>query len=682
MSRPDATAIIVPGRSSVLLLVAAYVVALLPFLPELPITLTMLIAAALIWRIMVIRTRSRPVAGWLRLLLTFGALGVVLLEYGLLWGRWAATALLCVMTAAKLTESFRLRDARIVAALCLFLVSVRFLFSQELPLLLYMLVTCGLALAAMQQLQVDEDRALAGAADTGDRSVAPSLKSAAVLILLACPFALLMFVLFPRLSTPMWGIPETALDGRTGISEQMSPGSIVSLYIDDSPAFRVEFDGPPPPPEQRYWRGPVLWRLDGQTWKRAWVSNRPAPRVPSAGPSALDYTVVQEPTEQHWLSALDYPARWPADAMLSADYELVRKDPVTAVIRYRLTSQPDFIDSPRLMAVYRQLGLELPPGSNPRTRALASQLRAQYPDDRALIDAVLDWFRTEAFYYSLQAPPLGRDMADEFLFDLRTGYCEYYASAFAILMRAAGIPTRIVTGYQGGYWHENGQYLLIRQSDAHAWNEVWLQGSGWVRVDPTAAVAPGRILNGSRDALPGSGRGVMSDWLWRMRNRLDLLQHLWNRWVLGFDAERQQQMFRRIGIDELPAWLHALLLAGAALGALLPVLYLALRARVGVEPPAVRAWHRLLERLRRRGIELPPGVTPLELSRHVHEKLGDESGFRDLCEAYNVYRYGHEDWTEAQQQALARRLNRWRMPGSKGTLASERRSKQQNRQHS
>ena len=192
--------------------------------------------------------------------------------------------------------------------------------------------------------------------------------------------------------------------------------------------------------------------------------------------------MLQEPTERRWLFALDYPATWPADAQLSVDYELVRDEAVTSVIRYRIASQPDFIDTPRLMEVYRRIALELPEGSNPRTREFARALRAEYADDRALVDAVLNWFRSEPFFYSLEAPPLGRNGADEFLFDLRVGYCEYYASAFAILMRAAGIPTRIVTGYQGGYWQQGADYLLVRQSDAHAWNEVWLDGQGCVPI--------------------------------------------------------------------------------------------------------------------------------------------------------------------------------------------------------
>ncbi len=654
----------VPSPLAVGLTIAAFLLALTPHLGNMPRGLIALVLAAAAWRAAAAVYAWQPPGLLLRGLLTFGGLGLVILEFGTFWGRRAATVLLCVMLAAKLTEMFRLRDARVVASLCFFLIATRFLFSQELPLLIYLIVACWFAFAALMQIQRDED-AQAGPSmndsPQGTIGLRPILVGAAGLVAVAVPFALVLFTLFPRLGSPLWGMPDNALDGRTGISEEMSPGSIVSLFIDDSPAFRVEFDDAVPPPDQRYWRGPVLWRLDGQTWKRVYFSNRPATEFPAADNAPYRYTVLQEPTERRWLFALDYPAIWPADAQLSVDYELVRDEAVTAVIRYRIASQPDFVDSPRLMEVYRRIALELPEGSNPRTRELARALRAEYADDAALVDAVLDWFRREPFFYNLEAPPLGRNGADEFLFDLRVGYCEYYASAFAILMRAAGIPTRIVTGYQGGYWQEGADYLLVRQSDAHAWNEVWLEGQGWVRVDPTAAVSPERIIDGARTALPAARGWRGMEWIYGLRNRFDRIQHLWNRWVLGFNAERQQRMLDRFGLDDLPPGLYAVLMLAVAALALLPLMRLLQRARMRADfGPLTHAWARLLKRLRRAGLDAPGSMTARELAESLAPRLDNGSEFRALTEAYSLQHYGPPDYNDRALATLLEKLRRWR----------------------
>lgn len=655
------------GALSVLgvwLTIAAFVVALLPHLGNMPPGLILLVFVAAAWRALAAVRGWGPPGLLLRVVMTFGGLGLVVLEFGTFWGRRAATVLLCVMLAAKLTEMFRLRDARLVASLCFFLIATRFLFSQELPLLIYLLVGCWIAFTALVQLQRDEDAPAAPAQSGVPRNLTlrPLLLGGAALVAVALPFALVLFMLFPRLGSPLWGVPDNALDGRTGISEEMSPGSIVSLFIDDSPAFRVEFDDAVPPPDERYWRGPVLWRLDGQTWKRVYFSNRPATDIPAPDDAPYRYTVLQEPTERRWLFALDYPAMWPADAQLSVDYELVRDEPLTSVIRYRIASQPDFIDTPRLMEVYRRIALELPEGSNPRTREFARTLREQHADDRELVDAVLAWFSREPFFYSLEAPPLGRNGADEFLFDLRVGYCEYYASAFAILMRAAGIPTRIVTGYQGGYWQDGADYLLVRQSDAHAWNEIWLEGQGWVRVDPTAAVSPERIMDGARTALPAARGWFGSEWVFQLRNRFDRVQHLWNRWVLGFNAERQQRMLDRFGLDDLPPGLYAVLMLVAAGLVLLPLIRLLqreLRNSV-VSGPLARAWARMLKRLARAGLAAADSMTPLELAREIGPRLANGGEFQALAQAYSDLRYGPSTPDSEDETRLLTTLRRWR----------------------
>ncbi|MFU8833164.1 MAG: transglutaminase TgpA family protein, partial [Wenzhouxiangella sp.] len=453
-------------------------------------------------------------------------------------------------------------------------------------------------------------------------------------------------VLFPRLAQPIWGLPDQVMDGRTGLSETMSPGSIAELFLDDSPAFRVEFEGQPPPPAQRYWRGPVLWRFDGATWRAAYFSDTVTREPVPVNQSSIRYRVQLEPHERRWLLALDYPVQSNMpESRVTEDYQLVSRHPVTTLSQYDVISTPDFTVSPTLGAAQRMIALNLPPDRNPRTRDHGAALRAQYPDDQDLIDAVLRWFREEEFFYSLSTTPLGRHGADEFLFDLRTGYCEYYASAFAILMRAAGIPTRIVTGYQGGFWNAAGQYLLVRQADAHAWNEVWLEGRGWVRVDPTAAVAPSRIQQGSR-SVGASGRFMIdTDWIRNLRNRYDRVQHLWNRWVLGFDADRQRRLLNRLGLPDMGATGIGLLMISALVLIALPLAFMLLRersSRAGSE--AQRAWRRALTRLRRRGLVKSPAETPLEFAHRVGKDLiAGEPCLARLASMYTEVHYGPPD---------------------------------------
>ena len=647
------------SSATVLIVVAAFLFAALPHLAAMPIWLALAVVAAAAWRASVeVFNLRRP--NWLiRTTLTFGGLALVIMHYGTFWGRRAATVLLCVMIAAKLSEMFRLRDARVVAALGYFLIATQFLFNQELLLFGYLVVGCALVTAALVRIQRDDDSVRVGSGPAFD--TAPAVQNGFVLMLLAVPFALVLFALFPRLSSPLWGMPENALDARTGLADEMSPGNIANLFVDDSPAFRVSFNGPPPPRNQRYWRGPVLWRFDGRTWRRmTYVEREPEARA-LPGPGALAYTVQLEPSERRWLLALDYPLRAPEGARLSADFELVNDSPVTTLKSYDVISHPDFRGASELSQALRNMALNLPEGSNPRTRAHAEQLRRQYPDDRALIDSVLAWFNAEDFFYSLQTAPLGRHGADEFLFDLRVGYCEYYASAFVVLMRAAGIPARIVTGYQGGFWQAADEYLLVRQSDAHAWAEVWLESRGWTRIDPTAAVAPSRIRDGARSVLSDSNGLLSSDWLYQLRNQYDRLQNIWNRWVLGFDAVRQQNLLASLGLDDLSPGVRAVLLVGLAglvLAPLALLLQLATRTLRRIDR-LDRAWLRVRRRLARAGIRPEMGETRLELARRSAPVLANGDDLITLAQEYSSLKYGISGSDDAVRE-FSKKTHRWR----------------------
>ncbi|MCA1779278.1 MAG: DUF3488 and transglutaminase-like domain-containing protein [Xanthomonadaceae bacterium] len=646
------------SRKTVFLVVAAFVVAVLPHLGNMPAWLAAVILLAALWRAAAAYLQMGPPHWLLRIGLTFAGLAAVVLNFGIFWGRRAATVLLCLMMAAKLMEMFRLRDARIVASLCFFLIATQFLFSEKLILIAYLIVGCWLAVVALVQIQRDEDQS---AAPGGTNRPRAAFVEGALMLLMAAPFAIALFTLFPRLGSPLWGVPEQALDGKSGLSDTMEPGSIISLFMDDSPAFRVEFDGAMPERQQLYWRGPVLWSFNGRSWRRLFGSEeRTASRLPASHGATIDYRVQLEPNERNWLFALDYPARWPDDSRVTPDYELIRNQPVTTLTSYRVQSQPDFIDSPELSVGLKQAALQFPDDSNPRTRALALDLRRRHADDRALVDAVLTWFNQEAFFYSLDTVPLGRHGADEFLFDLRSGYCEYYASAFVLLMRAAGIPARVVTGYQGGFWQQSGGYLLVRQSDAHAWAEVWLADQGWVRVDPTAAVSPSRILDGARGALDVRRGWLDVDWVYRLRNQFDRLQHAWNRWVLGYDARRQNEMLSKFGLNGLSLAAQAVLIIVAAALALLPLVWLLTGPLAGFRSrdPLERAWLRLRRRIRKAGISVAAGETPLELARHASSRLANGHELVTLADRYCLARYSSPN--PEQARLIERQTLQWR----------------------
>lgn len=616
--------------------IAAFLFAAAPHLLAMPPLLGAVVVLLCGWRLLAAGKGWRPPPGWLRLLLTVGAIALLAVGFGGLWGRRAATGLLCLMLAAKMLELYRLRDLRMVASVSLFLIATQFLFDESLVYIAYLFGGVLIAIGALLRIQLLE---LGEAIPrSGNRRI---IRDAAFMLLAALPVALILFVSFPRLAEPLWGLPDEVMDGKTGLSDTMSPGSIADLYIDDSAAFRAEFNATPPPPERRYWRGPVLWHFDGDTWERAFLASRtPATKVPP-GPDDSLYTVQLEPHERRWLFALDYPVTTPNEARISLDFQVTRRDPVTTLTEYRMRSNPGFTDMPQLPETLRRLALSLPEDRNPRTREMARQLRERFEDDRALIDHVLDWLREEPFYYSLETAPLGRHGADEFLFDLRRGYCEYYASAFAVLMRAAGIPSRVVTGYQGGYWQEGGQYLLVRQSDAHAWVEVWLAESGWTRVDPTAAVSPARIQSGARVA---TGDATGRDWLRSLQYRYDRLQHLWNAWVLGFDADRQQSMMRFLGLPRLSSTGMALLMVGLLGLTILLLAWAWLKRPAGSRDPVLRAWLSFIRRMRRRGLGPAIGETPLAWAERVAPELAEGEKLRELAENYCLIRYGdHED---------------------------------------
>jgi transglutaminase-like putative cysteine protease len=609
------------------------------------------------WRLLAEFRNWKPMPLIFRVFATVVAVSVLVVTYGGLMGRRAAVSLLVMMLALKLLETFSIRDARIVASLCLFLCATQFLFSQRFAMVFYIVACLLSTLIALMYLHRQEAYLpIHEAPDTG-RSMFTELGFGLRLLLLAFPIGLTMFLLFPRWSSPLWGVPEAALDARSGLSNSMTPGSIQNLFMDDSPAFRATFQGSVPNNVFMYWRGPVFWDFDGQTWQSSYLSrNLPAETKPSLADAQFRYEIQMEPTEQHWIFALDYPAMVPKGTRLTMDYQLVSRRSITQLRIYPMASDPAFQDSPELKNTLLRAALETPVGYNPRTAQMMSEWRAETSSDAEIIRRALAYFNQEEFHYTLNPPLLSRHTVDEFLFETRRGFCEHYASAFTIMMRMAGIPARVVTGYQGGWYSGIGSYVLVRQSDAHAWSEVWIKGTGWTRIDPTAAVAPDRVEQGAMNSLAERRHLLDFEWLMSARNTLDLLQRGWNNWVIAFGADAQSRLFTIFGwgiFDSarlIIAMMSIIMVAGTAIFLLLPFFF---RFRAAREQDAVlKLWQKFIRKLEKAGFTAKPSMGPIELGTLAGAQLEFAANrIEQITELYIRCRYskntdGREKLTE------------------------------------
>lgn len=627
---------------SMLWVIITLVVAAFPQLILMPLPLALACLLPLGWRILAELKSWQPLPPWVRYLAVGLALAALAVAYGGLFGRRASVSLLTVMLALKLLECHRIRDARMVVSFSFFLCSTQFLFTQGLIMPIYGAATVILGLIALAQLQRVEAFSSKPANQPGSAPLLAELGFSLRLLLLALPVCVAFFVFFPRWGTPLWGVPETTLDARSGLSDSMSPGSIENLFMDDSTAFRVEFSGEVPRQSLLYWRGPVFWNYDGSTWSSSFYGrNVLATELPTETATSWRYRVQLEPNERNWLFALDYPTGAPHDARVTLDFQVLQREPVTQLLQYELVSNPQFVDTPQLQKTIEFIALDLPENLNPRTAELMRQWREETPDDAALIRRTLEWFNQEPFHYALNAPLLGSQAIDSFLFDTRTGYCEHYASAFTVMMRMAGIPARVVTGYQGGWYNPSADYFLVRQSDAHAWSEVWLEGSGWTRVDPTAAVSPLRVERGSLDAIDQPRHMLDFSWVRSLRNTMDAMEKNWNTWVIDYNHQSQSKLFEGIGLGQLrPIGLVGILFAilGVLAVILLPIL---LRTRgPSSRDPLQQIWQKFLKRLKKAGFQYRPSQGALELAAAAAVELPEQAAtIHHISDLYNRYRY-------------------------------------------
>ncbi|MFO1196460.1 MAG: DUF3488 and transglutaminase-like domain-containing protein [Burkholderiaceae bacterium] len=627
-------------RRDTLFVMGAILLAVLPHAMHMPWWTTTGFLVLFVWRFGLVMSGRWLPRDSVRWVAAIACTAAVWAHYHTLIGRDPGVALLMLFLGLKLMEMRARRDLHVVVILCFFLLLTSFFYSQTA-------LAAALTVAAVVALLTTMLTMQFGQKELG---IGRRLRTAGTLLAQALPIAALLFVLFPRLPGPLWALPDDEHATRTGLSESMTPGQISDLSQSDEIAFRVRFAAAAPPAERLYWRGPVFGRFDGSTWKALGrpAAPMPLPSVVGQQASLVRYEVTLEPNNRNWLFALDAPVRIDdlpsGSALMMADMQLIARERIADRLRYRLESTTDYRFGMNETPASLRNWLALPDGFNPKAIELARKWRDEEPDAQRRVERVLQMFNRESFRYTMKPPLLGRDTVDDFLFGTRAGFCEHYASAFAVLMRAMDVPSRIVTGYQGGEANTVDDFWVVRQADAHAWAEVWLEGRGWVRVDPTAAIAPERIERGARvlrRVARGAGEDLELPVFETLRMNLDALSNAWNQWVLSYDRTNQQRLLANLGLA-IDDWqdLVGLLSAGLAL-AIGGVALITLHPRRPRDP--VERWYaEFCERMAAAGVTREPHETSNTLLARAERDLDvvPLAQARRIVALYNQLRYG------------------------------------------
>ncbi|MGB6488474.1 MAG: DUF3488 and transglutaminase-like domain-containing protein [Steroidobacteraceae bacterium] len=643
MSAPRAVA--ETQRRPLLWVCTASAAALLLHAVQVPAWITITGLGLIGWRLAALLGAVRLPGGIVRIALGLALVAAVFAQFHTLNGLVPGTAMLMLMATIKLLETRSQRDQYVVIGGALFLLLAACLYAQALvwvPLYGAQALLCCAALAVV---------AYAPGSDAG-RSPAPGLRTREVIVLagrtllFAIPLAIPLFLFFPRLPGHFWAL-TSGDEAITGLGDTLTPGGITRLTASYAIAFRVRFDGRLPPPAERYWRGPVLHEFDGATWKAGRYAPEDTQQLDCLA-TPYRYRLYLEPTFRHWWLALDTVMGSPSPGVrYTEDYQLIATEPVSQSLSYDATSCTQIRSLAPLPSAARLDDTQLPAGSNPRTLALAMQLRHRAGSDVAFVQTVLAFLRTGGFTYSLTPPPLGPDPIDDFLFRTRSGFCGHYASAFVDMMRAGGVPARVVTGYLGGQWNPYDGTLTVRQSDAHAWAEVWLADNGWTRVDPTAVVAPERLYRGILDLLPlGLSASELLLHTWPLLNsaleRWDALNGWWNDRVVGFNYRSQLTLLSDLGFHS-----PELRDAGWVFAATLLVWLAWVSWQVGKAPGAPppdrlgHAYARLCRKLARTGLARAPHHGPLAYAQFIVRYRPDLSPLvSPLLEQYATLRFG------------------------------------------
>lgn len=637
-------------------LIASFALLLVPQWDRLPLWLIASCAGLAGWRWLAQSGRLRLPGKWLR---SGIMLALVAIYIATVHGRFTvetASSFFVLAVGLKWLETRSVRDFYVLFFILVYLATVNFLFHQEIHWSVINLVGVALLLVGLQVVNAPD---IPGAMKSGWRRLG-------MMLLKTLPIVVLLFVFFPRMA-PLWSVPLVSGEARTGISDTMTPGDISSLAQSSERAFRVTFGGDIPAYRDRYWRGLILDRLEGDTWQQGFGRQfrRPGRVSVDGGVGELEpgqYDVLMEPTDQIWAFALEN-SEAVSDNVKPNDQGLFRFDrPADSPVRYRMAlTGEDRSDQFGAQPDDAQRYLQLPRSGNPRARAFAEDLAAEYSNPQAVVQHLLDRFRQQEYFYTLRPPAMPDDGIDALLFDEKRGFCAHYAGAATFVLRAAGIPARVVVGYQGGDFGADNDYLIIRQYDAHAWVEAWLPGQGWVRVDPTAAIAPQRIESGLRDAVAEEGSFLENEWTSPQRYgdmavlqwaslKLDLMNYHWQRWVVGYQGQSQMDLMSRlpggIGLRELGYITAGIIGAGLLLAGLVTAWQY---RRVEIRDPFGRTvvrWHRICDRA---GVPVRHGETPSQLAGRLSRARPAAAGTANaFARMVNKHYYGSESETEKQ----------------------------------
>ena len=634
-----------PSDTSLLTLFLSAIIIFFPHFGRIPVWMSTLCVAFVLWRIVLLRFNRKVPGILIRTVLTIIMIGLVILQFQTIFGRTAGSALLLTFAGLKILETQNLRDAMFCNCLFMIVVLSTFLFDQSPGTAAYGLVGLIIIISNFNMLISEKGFSLMRA-----------LKLTGLILLHGLPLTLVTYALFPRIDGSLWGIVKEPHTGSSGISEQLSPGDINKLSLNSSVAFRVNFSGPKPAPKDMYWRVLVMNQFDGKTWKpqKANLQSNYVAQANYKNP-LYDYTITLEPSNQKHLPLLDIPISMGTEGQINSFGIASSRKKIQKRIAYDAQS----ILSAKIMVAPDTDDHYIPNIIKAETIALARQFARQEINSADIAQRILHMFRTEEFYYSLEPPLLNSTPVSDFLFRTRKGYCEHYASAFSTLMRAAGVPARVVLGYQGGEYNDNGDYFIIRQSDAHAWAEVWIEGQGWIRYDPTAAVAPERIDYGM-DALirlneDGYTDGSSVDldfylklsWaeqkLEQISMMTDAFTHTWNRWIMAYGPQQQQEFLRSLGV-RAPDWGWMTLTLSLSLVIFLLVSYLIVR-RPGQLADSPLKYYRLFQKkFDKHNQPLNSGESALAYRNRMALLYPDKAEeITQICELYTGLRYGQQN---------------------------------------
>lgn len=636
-------------RNALALMLIGLAMVILPHVVRLPFWVTLLCVGCGFWRVMVYQGRWSFPGRWIKALFVFGGFSGIGVGYGTLLGLEPWVAMLILAFVLKLLEMHRRADAFTVIILAYFVALTEFLFEQSIPYALYTYACITVITAALIGLNQTQR----------DITPAKSIRKASLLLLQSIPLMLVLFILFPRIS-PLWSVPLQTDVARTGMSDTMSPGNIAELVQSPELAFRATFEGDIPSYSELYWRGLVLSSFDGetQTWSQerqglygrtlrngegrtAWADN-----MEYVG-SPVSYSVIMEPTNRNWIFSLTLPESTDKSGMgLVRDFRFYSFREISSRFRYELTSWLDHRADVELSDFWRYRYTLLPEDDNPRTKQLAQQIRANSASPDDFLSKILRQYAQDDYAYTLRPPKVEGDTIDEFLFTSRRGFCEHFAGSFVYLMRAGGVPARVVVGYHGGEFNRRGNYVAVHQFDAHAWAEVWLEGQGWIRVDPTSVVAPERIERGLESAVESEetfladvGLSLMKFrstlWITELRLQISAMNHYWDAWVVGYNPSMQMSFLSRY-FGEVDRKTLGMMLLGTFFTMLgLTALFLLLRRTRRPLPAAEKEYLRFCRLLESQNLGRRKGEGALDFARRVALARPDlAAGVDEVTAAY------------------------------------------------